>query len=111
MLARLLVLALQIQSDARGQVCLEEVRGELQGTIVKRQRLILLAIAIQLLALFDKLKCVVRLCARRSCLRLCAEKNARKEQCCDGVIEEEDSQLHRRAQPQATPASVFLCAQ
>src|SRR5664280_156853 len=97
MLARLLIFALQIQGHARGQVCLEEVRGELQGANVKGQRLILLALAIQLLALFDKLKCVVRLCVRRSCLGLCTEKNARKEQCCDGVIEEEDSQLHRRA--------------
>ena len=97
MLARLLIFALQIQSHARGQVCLEEIWGQLQGTIVKRQRLILLALAVQLLALFDKFKCFVRLCAGRSCLGLCAEKNARKEQCCDGVIEEEDPQLHRRA--------------
>ena len=64
MLAGLLVLALQIQSHACRQVCLEEIWGELQGTIVKRQGLILLALAIQLLALFDELEGIVCSCAR-----------------------------------------------
>src|SRR5664280_3714573 len=85
MLARLLVLALQIQSHSRGQVCLEEIWGELQRTIVKGESLILLALAIQLLALFDKFERIVGFSARLTRLRLCAEKDARKQECRHGV--------------------------
>src|SRR5450759_1269437 len=101
MLASLLVLPLQIQSHARRQVCLKEVWGELQGTIIKRQGFILLALAIQLLALFDKLEGIVRFCGRLCAwgtrLRLCAEKGRPKQQCRQGAMEKEGSESHRRA--------------
>ena len=59
MLARLRIFALQVQCDSRSQVSLDEIGGKLQGTVVKRESFVLLAIAVQLLALFDEVEGVV----------------------------------------------------